>query len=516
MNRKPLHLSRKHALLPLGLAAALSLVVIQPTPAQMAGGAGQQGTQSVPLSKVERKNRAPVNKEILKVNLPKPVETTLPNGLTVLILENHRLPTVSVTLQIAGAGALYEPANQHGLASVTAQMLREGTKTRTSKQFSEEADRLGASVGANAPFPSSGTTVTASGLSENFEEWFALFTDVLMNPTFPAEELAKLKQRQLAALRQQRSNPGFLANERFSQAVYGSHPAATVSATPESIQALTPEALAKWRQDHYAPQNAILGIVGDVRASDLIPKLTRWLAGWQKTDAKEVLPPNARPSTERKIYVVDRPGSVQTTLAMGNIAIDRRDPDYIPLIVMNQIFGAGPASRLFMNIREEKGYTYGVYSNFTALKFPGPWNAGGNLRTEVTEPAMTEFLREINRIRDEKVPDQELDEARRSVVAGFALQLEQPATALNNAIVRKIYGFPADYWDTYPVKIAAVTADDVQRVAKKYFSPDAMQVVAVGDASKIKSVMEKFGPVEVYNADGKLVTPAPAAPGPGK
>jgi zinc protease len=497
------------------LTASAAIVLPQQAAGQM-GGAQQGESKNVPLSKAERKNRAPVSKEILKVNLPKPTETVLPNGLTVLILENHHLPTVSVTLQIAGAGAIYEPADQHGLASITAQMLREGTKTRTSKQFSEDADRLGASVGAVAPFGSSATALTASGLSENFDEWFALFTDMLLNPTFPAEELNKLKLRQLAWLKNQRTNPGFLANERFSKAVYGNHPAATISATPESVQAMTSEALAKWKQERYGPQNAILGIAGDVRASDLIPKLTRWLAAWQRTDAKEVLPPNAQPATSRKIFLVDRPGSVQTTLAMGNISIDRRDPDYIPLVVLNQIFGAGPASRLFMNIREEKGYTYGVYSNFTAVKFPGPWNAGGNLRTEVTEPTMGEFLKEINRICNERVPDAELDEARRAVVASFALQLEQPAQLLGNAILRKTYGFPADYWDTYPAKVSAVTADDVQRVARKYFNPEAMQVVAVGDASKIKSVMEKFGPVEVYNADGKPVTAAGEAPGSGK
>lgn len=511
MTMKPTGILRKYSLIPCWLAAASFFAATQPALAQMSGGA-QQDNKSTPLSKVERKNRAPVSKDILRVKLPKPVEAVLPNGLTVLILERHELPTVSVSLQISGSGALFDPAGQHGLASVTAAMLREGTKTRNSKQFAEEADRLGANIFANASFGSAATILSASGLSENFDDWFALLADALLNPAFPPEELNKLKQRQLAGLRQQRTQPNFLATERFDSAVYGSHPAGVTSATPESIQALTPEGLSKWKLERYAPQNAILGIAGDVSAKDLIPKLTKWLAGWQKNDAKEVLPPNAHPATERKIYLVDRPGSVQTTLAMGNIAVDRRDPDYIPLVVLNQVFGAGPASRLFMNIREEKGYTYGVYSRLTALLYAGPWNAGGDLRSEVTEPAMNEFIKEINRIRDEKVPDGELDDARRSVVAGFALSLEQPAQLLNYAIVRRIYGFPADYWDTYPAKIAAVTADDVQRVARKYFDPATMQIVAVGDASKIKPAMEKFGSVEVFNADGKPVPAGGATP----
>jgi zinc protease len=470
-----------------------------------------QSDKSIPLSKVERKNRAPVSKEVLRVKLPKPYETTLDNGLTVMILEDHRFPTVSVQLNISGAGGLLGPADLPGLANITAQMLREGTTTRTSKQIAEDVDRLGATLGASSGFSSTGTTISASGLSDNFDQWFALATDILLNPNFPAEELNKLKQRLKVQLRQQRSSPGFLANERFSRAVFGSHPAAVVSATSESIDALTPELLARWHRERYAPQNAILGIAGDVRAAEVVPKLKQWLAGWQKTDVKEALPPNPAPASAKKIYLVDRPNSVQTTVAMGNIAIDRRHPDYIPMVVMNRIVGSGPAARLFLNLREEKGYTYGVYSGFTALKYPGPWQAGGNMRTEVTDGAMTEFFNEIRRIRDEKVPAAELEEAKRSLVASFALSLEQPTQLLNYAITRKIYGFPEDYWDTYPAKLMAVTADDVQRIARTYINPDTIQIVAVGDASKIKAVLEKYGPVEVYNTDGKPIAAAKAA-----
>jgi predicted Zn-dependent peptidase len=220
---------------------------------------------------------------------------------------------------------------------------------------------------------------------------------------------------------------------------------------------------------------------------------------------KEVLPPNPKPVAAKKVLLVDRPGSVQTTVVLGNIALDRRDPDYIALSVANHILGGGPAARLFLNLREEKGYTYGVYSSFTALKYPGPWRAGGDVRTEVTAGAMTEFFKEFQRIRDEKVPASELDEAKRAIVASFALSLERPAELLGYAIVRKLYNFPPDYWDNYPAQVMAVTADDIQRVARKYINPDNLQVVAVGDLSKIRPVMEKYGPVEVYNAEGKKV-----------
>jgi zinc protease len=486
-----MNISKRFLLVPIALLSCLM------------GSAVAQEDHSTEGSKVERKNRAPVSKDILKVTLPRATEATLSNGLTVLIMENHRLPFVSLQYNVSSAGPLFEPTNSPGLASITAQMLREGTKTRTSVQIAEQAAQLGAEVAASAAFGSTATLVTASGLSENFDQWFALANDVLLNPTFPADELNRLKQRLKAQLRQRRADPNFLATETFNRAVYGSFPAAVVSATNESIDATTSEMLARWHQQRYAPQNTILGITGDVKAAEIVPKLEKALGSWKQTDLKEVMPANPKPASSKRVFLVNRPGSVQTTLYLGNIAIDRRDPDYIALTVANQILGGGPAARLFLNLREERGYTYGVYSTFTALKYPGPWRAYADVRTDVTAGAMTEFLREFQRMRDEKIPANELDEARRAIVASFALSLERPTELLAYAITRKIYGFPADYWDTYPAQVTAVTADDVQRVARKYLNIDALQVVAVGDVSKIRPVMEKYGPVEVFDADGK-------------
>jgi predicted Zn-dependent peptidase len=294
------------------------------------------------------------------------------------------------------------------------------------------------------------------------------------------------------------------------RAVYGDHPAANVSATRESIDALSRQTLFAWHRERYAPQNAILGIAGDVRAKELLPKLEKWLAAWKPNQLVTVLPPNPMPVPGSKVFLVDRPNSVQTTVALGNIAIDRRSPDYFPMVVMNHIIGGGASARLFLNLREEKGYTYGVYSDFSALRYPGPWRAGGNMRTEVTEGALVEFYKEIRRIRDEKVPAAELEDAKRALAARFASSLEQPSAVLGLALLRKQYGFPADYWDSYPSKILAVTAEDVQRVARKYLTPEAMQLVAVGDAAKIKPILEKYGRVEVFDSDGRALN-APAS-----
>jgi predicted Zn-dependent peptidase len=468
---------------------------------------------SAPPSKVERLNKAPVSREILRVKLPRPTEARLANGLTVLILEDRRAPYVTMQLHLDGAGALFEPREAAGLANATALMLREGTKSRSSVQIAEEIDRLGAALGAGSAFGSPEAVLSASGLSENFAEWFALAVDVLLNPSFPAEELDKLKQRQRAQLREQRSSAGFLISERFNRAVYGDHPAARVSMTAESINRLDRAALIGWHRERYAPERAILGIAGDVRAEALLPKLEEHFAGWKKRDLPQPWPANPTPSRNKRVFLVNRPDSVQTTLALGNIAIDRRSSDYMPMVVMNYIIGGGASSRLFLNLREEKGYTYGVYSDLNALRYPGPWRAGGSMRTEVTEAALQEFFYELRRMAEERVTAEELEASKRAIIASFALSVEQPSRLLGFAVVAKQYGFPPDYWDSYPAKIAAVTAADVQRVARKYLNLDAIQLVAVGDAGKIRNVLKKYGEVEVYDSNGKpLVAAEPAAP----
>ncbi len=482
------------------LLPCIALAQTKPTPAPVQVGA--------PLAKpgVEApKNRAPVSKEVLRVKLPPAVEMHLDNGLTVLLLEDHRLPTISMTLELRGAGALYEPVETTGLAVVTAAMLREGAGTRTSKQIAETIDRLAASIGAFAGQGGVGTSLSMSGLTENFDQWFPLAVDILLHPAFPADEWAKLKQRQLIGLRTQRTSPQFLSRERFNKAVYGDHPAAIVSPTAASLEAITPEAMKKWHDERYTPQNAILGIAGDVTAEQIMPKLRSAFADWKKTELKLPATPAATPAPVRHVTIVNRAGSVQTNLIMGNIAIDRRSPDYVAMMVMNQVLGGGSTARLFNNLREDKGYTYGAYSSVAAGEYAGPWEASSEVRTEVTEGAMREFFHEFFRIREEKVPAAELDEKKRAVVARFALSLESPQTVLGFAITRKVYGLPDDYWDTYPAQISAVTAEDVQRVAKKYLSMDNIQIVAVGDESKIRPVLEKYGKVTVYDIDGKVM-----------
>src|ERR1051325_10265690 len=471
------------------IALAVSLAFAQ------RGGAPAQ--QRLSMKGAEIKGKAPVNKEILKVKLPKGQEATLPNGLRVILLESHRVPTFSMQMVVL-SGGLSDPSDYHGLSSFTAALLREGTRTRKSKDIAEQTDTIGATLTAGSGLSSLTSNINSSGLVENFDQALDLFADVILNPKFPQEEIDKYKARQLQQMMFQRSLPQFLAQERFQRAIYGDHPAGMITPPMDSIKKIASADLAAFHAKYYRPNNAILAIVGDVTLKDLLPKLTRAFGGWQKGDVPTTSIPSAPAQGVALIQLINRPGSVQTVLQLGNLGIERTNPDYFAVAVMNQILGGGPAGRLFMNLREDKGYTYGAYSSFGGSKYRGTVVSQSEVRTDVTEGAMHEFMYELNRMRDEKVSAIELENAKRAMVGSFALSLEQPQALLNNLVLQKLYEMPADYWDTYPQKVMAITADDVQRVAQKYIDMGHLQIVAVGDASKTRTVLAKYGTVQEY------------------
>jgi predicted Zn-dependent peptidase len=473
---------------------------------------GSTAQQERPSSKgAVIKGKAPVNKDVLKVTLPKPYETKLSNGLQVVVLENHKLPTFSMRMVVL-RGGLSDSDENLGVAEYAASTLREGTTTRNSQQIAEAVDSLGASLDASAGLTSTTTTVSAAGLIENFDKIMALFGDVILNPTFPADELNKLKQRAIGALGFQRSDPGFLGGEKMAQVLYGKHPGGRYFINADQINAITPEKLKAFHAAAFKPNNAIFAIVGDVNPLEVVAKLEKTFANWKAGEVAATTIPHVPPVAVTKVYLVDRPGSVQTNLVLGVPTIERNDPDYFALEMMNQVVGGGASARLFLNLREDKGYTYGAYSSSNSGKYRGSYQATAEVRTEVTKGALDEFMKELNRIRTEPVAADEFDRARRTIVGGWARQLEFPNSLLSNIVTAKLYNFPADYYDTYPAKIAAVTPADVQRVAQKYLTLDRLAIVAVGDAEKIKKDLAAFGPVEATDSDGKPLVDAANKP----
>lgn len=458
--------------------------------------------KSTPMNQIERLNRAPVNKEILRVQLPRPTIVKLPNGLTVILIEDHKLPTVNFTMWI-GPGQMGDPADMPGLATFTADMLREGTARRTSSQIAEETDSLGATLNANAAFGESYTAVNAAGLVPDAEHILDLMSDIVLHPAFSADELALYKKREQAALEQRLSNPGFLAFQAMNRALYVEGPLSLTAPSTQAVEKVTAEDLKRFHDQHYVPGDALLGAIGDFHTSDMRTLIGKQFGTWSGPAEAPLGPPHMAPAPTAKITLVDRPGSVQTFLLAAERAIPRSNPEFDALQVMNQILGGGPQSRLFLDLREEHSYTYGAYSALIAEAYTGDWDAQAAVRTPVTNGSMDRFMFEFKRIRDEPVPANELDDARRAIVAGFALSLERPAQLLNNILEIQHFGLPADYWDEYPDRIAAVDAAQVQAAAKKYIDLDDLQWVAVGDGKQIHDVLTKYGSVVAVNAEGK-------------
>jgi zinc protease len=496
-------MNSRHRFTPLVVLAALAVFVTGSSLAMSAaqGPGGQQQPSSVGMVK---KGKAPVSNDVLKVKLPRPQETTLSSGLRLMVLEDHRLPRITFQIIMPGAGGYYDPANQVGLATYTAQMMREGTKKQTSLQIAQDIDTMAASLSVSAGISSQTATVSGASLTENFDRLFAMAADVLLTPTFPAEEWDRLKKRAQATLIQQRTQPGFLADEMMSKVIYRDHPASRISATPQTLEAITRDAMVEFHRTRFVPDHALIAFAGDITLEDARKRVEAALGSWKKAGvAKPAVTDPPAPGPAR-VYLVARPNSVQTTLMVSAPSMDRLDPDYEELTVANRVLG-GTMGRLFRHLREEKGYTYGVGSGFSATNHRGDWTASTSVRTEVTDDALRDLLADVAAMRDTPVPADELRDHQRAVVAGFALSLENPQQVLGYYTQGWMYGFPANYWETYPAKISAVTQEQAQSMAKKYWAPSRLQIVAVGEP-KIAEILKKYGTLEIYDTDGKRMT----------
>ena len=470
----------------------LSIVLAALASAQMPQGQQQS------VAGVVKLNRAPVSKEVLKVKLPRPVERQLSNGMKLLVVESHRVPTITLRMNMA-SGDLRDPASMPGVSDATAALIRLGTKTRSSKDIADAVAELGASLSFGSSQGES--TIFLSSMTENFDAALALLADVLLNPTFPQDELDKYKTRLRTQLEQAKSSPGFPANDLLMKLLYPDDSRRYTHPTVESLSKITRESLLEHYKTYYVPSGEWAGISGDISPRDAVAKLDKVLGAWKGGPVAHVTMKFPEPLSEKKVFLIPRPNSVQTLLMVANHAIDRKSPDYLECQVMNRVLGSGPSSRLFRIIREEKGYTYGIGSGFSATRYLNHFTASTSVRTEVTEPALAELLAQFADIRNRAVPADELADAKSAIVASFVLGLESSSQVLSRWMEQRMDGLPEDYWDTYTAKVMAVGAEDVQRVAKKYVPLDNIRIIAVGDATKIAELLKKFGTVEEISPD---------------
>lgn len=375
---------------------------------------------------------------------------------------------------------------------------------KKSKEIANETDFIGGGLKAVSDFDF--TIVSGSALSKYSDRLVDLLSDIVFHPTFPEEELTLAKTNLTQSLAMKRSEPDFLVEERFNKVVFGDHPYGVVAPTPQTIERITRKDLQEFHDSHYLPNEATLVVVGDFDPEHLKTMLESkfgsgiWKSGTMPVAQMPVVPKQ----TGRRIYLVNRPGSVQSSIKLGNVGISKTDPDYFPMSVANQILGGAAHSRLFLNIREQKGYTYGAYSSISAHRQPGPFSAEAEVRTEVTAPSLEEFLYELNRIRDVKVTDKELQDAKTYIVGSFQLGLETQSGLAQRLLELKLYDLPDNYLETYADKVMAVKPDDIRHVARKLIDNNNIVISVVGDASKIKQDLQYFGPVDVYDTTGKL------------
>jgi zinc protease len=433
-------------------------------------------------------------------NIPKSFGTALDNGLRVVVFEDQRLPLVSYRLAFF-SGDAHEPKNRIGITSAVATMLSEGTEDHSSRELAEKIERLGASISASSS--DDFTVVSASALSIYGTDILDIMHEMVLRPSFPEEEVDLYRRNTIEHLKFQRSQPGFLANEQTARLLYGDHPYSIVSPTAADIEKLSRDLIVDFHRRIFIPNNAILIVVGDVERRELLKDVEERFGEWpQGVVARHKLP--AIPSRSRRtLTIVDRPGSAQSNIVLSEIAIDRHSPDYFPFVVMNQVLGAGASSRVFMNLREEKGYTYGAYTRFDAKALAGDFEATAEVRTAVTGDSLKEFFYELNRIRDEKVSDQELADAQNFLTGVFPIRAETQEGLTGLIVSQHLYGLPDDYLQTYRENVSRVTVDEVERVAKKYIRPDSMAMVIVGDAEEIlPQVREYSRDIEIFDTEG--------------
>jgi zinc protease len=443
------------------------------------------------------------------LRLPAIQKLRLSNGIPVFLVERHKVPLVQALVVFRG-GAAVDPQNRPGLANLTASLLDRGAGSRSALEISDIADYLGASLSAGAGWDS--TTVGVNVPSARLEPGLALLADVVVSPTFPATEVERVRSELLTEMLQWRDDPEQLASVAFSKAVFGGHPySRDLQGDTASIQAITREEILRFHAERYVPGSAAIVVAGDAAAGSLLPLLEGTFGKWKAAaGAPAAAIPPARQAGKRRVVLVDKPDAPQSQIVIGRVGPARSTPDFFPLIVTNTILGGSFTSRLNHNLRETKGYTYGASSQFDFRLSTGPFVAEAAVQTDKTGAALTEFFKELEGIRS-RVPAEELARARNYTARRFPAAFETSGQLAGRIRDQFVYGLPEDYFNTYVARIEAVTAADVQRVARTWIDPAAMVIVIVGDRKKIEPEVRalRLGPLEVQSIDDVLGRPRP-------
>jgi zinc protease len=479
------------------LFAALSLIA-----APACAPTAQVGTAAPPpqVSATLDRTVMPAEGPAPSYDFPEVKRRRLSNGLELWIVERPGAPLVNLSLLVE-AGAVADPGSRPGIASLTAAMLTEGTSARTPAEIAEELDFLPASLAATAA--QEYAAVTLGTLARNLEPALAIFADVVSNPSFPDAEWQRVRNQRIISLRQSRDEPTTIATQEFGRRVYGAeHPLGRpIQGTIASVGATTSDELRDFHRTWYRPDNSNLIVVGDVQTDAIVAQLERAFSGWRArgTSPAGLQMADPQPQPGARIFLIDRPGAAQSQIRIGHVGVARTHRDYFPLLVMNSLLGGQFTSRINLNLREDKGYTYGARSAFTMGRLAGPFTASAGVETSVTKASVVEFMKEIAEIRGTRpATDAEVEFARTSIIRREPLTLETNQQIAGRVQDLILFGLPLDYFDEYNRRVAAVTTADVNRVAREYLHPDRVAIVVVGDRAKLEHQLRELSyPVEV-------------------
>lgn len=446
------------------------------------------------------RSKKPAPAEAPAAAFPDYAQRTLPNGLKVFVIEDDRKPTLTFRLLIK-SGSIFD-GEKTGLAEMVASLLNRGTATRDAAAFAGQTDFIGMRIEAQAG--PDAISVGAAGLTKYTAEIVELFTDAVLRPSFALDQFAKLQRQVLSQLAAERMEPDALASKLAGKVIFGAHPYGAYR-TPETVKAITREDLVAFHKKHFLPNNASLAVVGDVKADAILPIIERALGGWQKGEVEAPKLPETPPVEGTVVHLVDRAGSVQSNIIVAQPGPPRNSGDMPELNVLNAALGGGFSGRLFQNLREKHGWTYGAYSAFAMHKHAGAFQASTETRNEVTAPAAREILAEIQRLRNEPMPEPELELQRQYNVGNYLLSLENATRTAQRVQDIDLYDLPADFYKRYATRMASVTPEKLQELAKKYLSSENVAVTVVGEAREIRAELEKIGKVYGYDTDLKLV-----------
>lgn len=441
-----------------------------------------------------------------KLTLPTIQRASLANGLKIILVEHHELPVVQMNM-VLQSGAALDPEIKSGIANLTAQMIDEGTTKRTTLQIADDIDFIGANLFINSSYDA--TFAGLLTLKEHLSAAVEIYSDVLLNPTFPESEWDRVKKTHLTSLLQQKDQPGSVADKVFGLVTFtDAHPYGRPSTgTEATVSTITVDDLKKFYETHYRPNNATLIIVGDITLKGATPIIEKYFGQWKPGTVSQASFGGTPAIPATRISLVDKPQAAQSEIRIGHVGVPRNSEDYFPLVMMNTILGGQFSSRVNMNLREARGYTYGARTGFGMWKQAGPFIAQAAVKTAVTDSSVIEFMKELRRIVDEDVTEKEIMFAKNSLIRREPQGFETPQQIASQLASLILYNLPDDYFNKYVQSFEKISIADVRRVAKKYLNPNAMNILIVGDVAATKDALEKlgYGKATVMDTDGKLV-----------